>query len=337
MKGELVGTVVKNESVIRIFRQLDPVAGFQYFLEKDGELKLFDAFGEREYEFRMPYPVVLDRWLDRNVWPAVRSVDLKVYHIEDNDLDAKIGGQELGAWWEKALAYYKSYDDLGFWKEYWGLLKDERETLFYFFEKLFKENVLKDWQEWAEFHGRILNVSLGEYRGKLIDHFIEHMSYVLECNLKMPKNKAKGLFVWLTTHEAHNWEWDTTSIMGIALNGLFEWDYLTADEREAMSIAIYERLKELAKKEEKWAGLSLEDWVELLKKKLVKDGVIKDTDTFWKWIRQKIKKEDMYDLLCWAFEEKVDWVWMPRKERKELAKAMEEFIIEKLEAENKCV
>jgi predicted Fe-S protein YdhL (DUF1289 family) len=39
--------------------------------------------------------------------------------------------------------------------------------------------------------------------------------------------------------------------------------------------------------------------------------------------------------LNWVFEENVDWYWMPRKEKRELASALEEYIIEKLEKKTK--
>ncbi|MFZ8786844.1 hypothetical protein [Thermocrinis sp.] len=329
---ELVGTVeFRDGSVVKILRQYYPALGFQYFLEENGELKPFDAFGEREYGFRMPYPVMLDQWTVR------RSVDLKVYHIEDDDWGAEIGGQTVREWCEKAFCYYEGDEEMDFWREYWGLLKDEREALYYFFEKFLREkkNVSRKerWKEW-EFRRIILNVSLGEYRERLVEHFIEKMVYVLECGLEEPRNKAKGLLVWLDEHEANDWGWSMVSIMDTALNGLYEWDYLTAEEREEMASAIYERLEELAEKEEDWAGLSLEKWLDLLKKELVERKVIKDTDTaFWKWIKRYLERrdEDMYDLLWWTLEENADWYWMPCKEKKELASALEEYIIEKLE------
>jgi hypothetical protein len=118
---EFVGTV--NETV-KIFRQFDPALGFQYFLEEGGELRPFDAFGEREYGFRMPYPVELEQWIDR------RAVDLEVYKIEDNGWDAEIGGQRIREWCEKALCCYEGNEEMDFWREYWGLLKDERKTLY---------------------------------------------------------------------------------------------------------------------------------------------------------------------------------------------------------------
>ncbi len=315
-KFEVVGTL--NET-IRIWRQFDPASGFQYFLEENGELRSFDAFGEREYGFRMPYPVMLDRLIDRG------SMDWEV---------CEIGGRELRLWYEKALQYYEKGGELGCWKEYWGLLKKEREMLFFALEHLFRreENI---WRKLLLFRRRVLNESLGKYRNKLIDHFIEKMVYVLENHkLEKPRNKAKGLLMWLDEHEAKSWGWSLESIMDIPLNGLYEWDYLTAEETEQMADAIYERLQELAEEEEDWAGLSLEEWLDLLKKKLVEKEVIKDTDAaFWKWIKRYLERrdQDLYDLLNWALEENVDWYWMPRKEKKELASALEEFIIEKLE------
>ncbi len=330
---EFVGTVVRGDATVKILRQFDPASGFQYFLEENGELRPF-AKGFK-YDCVAPYPFMFDEWLDR-----AGSVSLKVYHIEDDDWDAEIGGQKIRVWCEKALEYYESEEDLGCWREYWGLLKDERETLYYFFEKFFREekNVSeKEWWKVWEFRRIILNVSLGEYREKLVEHFIEKMVYVLEHGLEEPRNKAKGLLVWLDEHEANNWGWSMVSIMDTALHGLYEWDYLTAEERKAMADAIYERLQELAEEEEDWAGLSLEEWLDLLRKELIKRKEIKDDADFWKLLKRRVDREDLYDLLNWAFKENVDWDWMPRKEKKELASALEEYIIEKLEAEKECV
>jgi hypothetical protein len=321
---ELVGTF-EFFGEVKIFRQFDPAKGFQYFVEEEGKLRPFeDAY--KGY-CSVPYPLMLDQWIDR-----AASVDLKVYHIEDDDWDAEIGGWKIREWCEKALQYYESEDDLGCWKEYWGLLMAERETLFYFFEKFFREtkNVSqKEWWKLREFLREILNISLGEYRERIIDSFIERISYVLEGeDFEKPKNIAKGLLVWLDEHE----------VLGDMLNGLYEWDYLTAEEREEMANAIYERLEELAEKEEKWAGLSPEEWLELLRKRLVEEKVIKDTDAaFWKWTKHHMAKkdaEDIYDLLSWVFEGNVDWDWMPREERRELAEEVMDLIKERLEEEN---
>jgi hypothetical protein len=325
MELEFVGTVIRNESAVRIFRQFDPVVGFQYFLEEDGELKPFvDAFNGY---CSAPYPFMLDHLIGRS------SVSLKVYHIEDDDWDAEIGGQKIKVWCEKAMHYYESDEELGCWREYWGLLKDERETLFYFFEKFFRKekNVSeKEWWKVGKFRRIILNVSLGEYREKLIDSFIERLSPMLSgCDLEEPRNKAKGLLVWLE-------EYGGEDCLRDMLHGLYEWDYLTAEEREEMELAICERLEELAEKEENWAGLSVEDWADLLKNKLVKEKVIKDTDeAFWKWIKHYLERKDgdLYSLLELEFEGNVDWDWMPRKEKKELAEALKELVIEKLEEE----
>jgi hypothetical protein len=341
MELEFVGTVIRNESAVRIFRQFDPVVGFQYFLEEDEGLRPFDAFGEREYGFRMPYPVMLDRWIDETVWPAVRSVSLKVYHIEDDDWDAEIGGQKIKVWCEKALHYYESDEETDFWREYWGLLKDERETLFYFFEKFFQgeRNVSRiEWWKLLNFRRKILNVSLGEYRDKLVEHFIYHLSYVLERGLETPKNKAKGLLVWLEEHEARNWGWSMVSIMGTILHGLYEWDYLTAEERQEMALAIYGRLEELAEEEEDWAGRRAEEWLDLLKKELIARKEIRDTDKWlldlWKnWLRYYIDRLEPYEILDIVFKGNPDWDWMPRRERRELAEEVINLIKAKLGTE----
>jgi phenylpyruvate tautomerase PptA (4-oxalocrotonate tautomerase family) len=334
-KLELVGTVeFRDGSVVKIFRQYDPVLGFQYFLEEGGELSPFDAFGEREYRFRMPYPVMLDEWIDR------MSAGLKVYQIEDDDWDAEIGGQKIREWCEKALQRYES-DEVEFWKEYWGLLKDERETLFYFFEKFLREkkNISKkDWREWWEFRRTILHASLGEYRDKLVDHFIHHLSYALERGLEAPRNKARSILVWLNEHEANNWGWSLTSIMDTWLGGLYEWDYMTAEERKEMASAIYERLEELAEEEEDWAGRSAEEWLDLLKKELIARKEIRDTDKWvldlWKnWLRYYIDRLKPYEILDIVFKGNPDWDWMPRKEKMELAEEVIDLIKDKLEAE----
>ena len=305
---------------VMIWRQFDPKVGFQYFLEENGELKPFDAFGERGYGFRMPYPVELDTIIERS------SGSLEVWKIEDDDWDAEIGGQKIREWCEKALQRYESEEDLGCWKEYWALLKDERETLFYFFKKFWRENEntsKKEWREWWKFRSTVLN--LGEYREKIADILIDKLADYLDIRgsdgyLRWPRNKAKGLLVWIKEHDADLRDF---------LNGLVEWDALTAEEGEEVEDAIYERIKELAEKEEDWAGLSTEEWLDLLKEELIKGKKIKDDADFWKLLKRR--RKDLYSLLNWAFEENADWYWMPRKEKKELASALEEFIIEKLE------
>ena len=313
---------------VMIWRQFDPKVGFQYFLEENGELKPFDAFGERGYGFRMPYPVELDTIIERS------SVSLEVWKIEDDDWDAKIGGQKIREWCEKALQRYESEKDLGCWREYWGLLKDERETLFYFFEKFWRENEntsKKEWREWWKFRSTVLN--LGEYREKIADILIDKLALNLgirgsDGSVRCPKNKAKGLLVWIKEHDAD---------MRDFLNGLVEWDALTAEECEEVEDAIYDRIWELAEKEENWAGLSLEEWLDLLKEELIKGKKIKDDAAFWKLLRRYVDREDLYSLLNWAFEENANWYWMPRKEKKELASALTEYIIEKLEEEKSTV
>jgi hypothetical protein len=315
---EFVGTL--NET-IRIFRRFDPALGFQYFLEENGELQFFDAFGEREYRFRMPYPVELDQLIDR------RSVDLKVYHVDDDDWDAEIGGQKIREWCEKALRYYEGEEEMDFWREYWGLLKDERETLFSFFEKFLREkkNISKkDWREWWEFRRKIFN--LGEYREKVADILIDKLADNLDIRgsdgyLRWPKNIAKGLLVWIKEDDADLRDF---------LNGLVEWDALTVEECEEVEDAIYDRIHELAEKEEDWAGLSLEEWLDILKRELIKRREIKDDADFWKLLKHRVDRGDLYSLLKLAFEENADWYWMPRKEKVELAEALEEFVLEKL-------
>jgi hypothetical protein len=322
---ELVGTFVWKGEVKKIFRQFDP-EGFKYFVEEEGKLRPFEnAF---EGYCSVPYPLILDQWIDR-----ASSVDLKVYHIEDDDWDAEIGGWKIREWCEKAMQYYESEDDLGCWREYWGLLMDERETLFYFFEKFFREkkNVSqKEWWKLAMFRRVILNFSLGEYRERIIDSFVERMAYVLEGeDFERPKNIAKGLLVWLDEHED----------LGDMLNGLYEWDYLTAEETEEMENAIYFRLEELAEEEEEWAGLSVEEWLDLLKKELIARGEIRDTDRWvldlWKnWLRYYIDRLEPYEILHIVFEGNPDYDWMPYRERRRLGEAVIDLIKEKLKEEN---
>jgi len=330
---ELVGTFVWKGEVKKIFRQFDPAEGFKYFVEEGGKLRPFEnAF--KDYCL-VPYPLMLDQWIDR-----ASSVDLKVYHVEDDDWDAEIGGWKIREWCEKALQYYESEEELGCWREYWGLLMDERETLFYFFEKFFREkkNVSqKEWWKLWEFRRVILNFSLGEYRERITDSFIERISYVLEGeDFERPKNLAKGLLVWLDEHKARSWGWSLKSILGEMLNGLYEWDYLTAEEREEMANAIYFRLEELAEKEEKWAGLSPEEWLELLRKRLIEEKKIRDTEDWiqdlWRnWLRYYIDRLEPHEILDIVFKGKADWDWMPRKEREALAEAVMDLISERLE------
>jgi hypothetical protein len=114
------------------------------------------------------------------------------------------------------------------------------------------------------------------------------------------------------------------------LNGLVEWDALTVEECEEVEDAIYDRIHELAEKEEDWAGLSLEEWLDILKRELIKRREIKDDADFWKLLKHRVDRGDLYSLLKLAFEENADWYWMPRKEKVELAEALEEFVLEKL-------
>jgi hypothetical protein len=319
---EFVGTV---GSVMKVWRRLDPKVGFQYFIEKDGGLQVFDAFGEKSWLWRFPYPLELDEFLAR------KKHKLKVYEVED--LSGKIGGMEVREWCEKAVLYYEGEEE-GFWKEYWGLLVEEREILSDFFAEFFreKENISKKEQWKVEmFIEQVVVASLGEYRDKLADEFIEHLleyAFPYPYYPEYPKNEAKALLVWLDEFQGDPFE---------LMDGLVKWDYLTYYERKAMESLIYDRLLERAKKEKDWAGLNEEEWVELLKEKLLEEKVIKDDASFWKWIKERVEEEDMYELLIWELKGNVDWDWMPRKEKKELAEALEEFILEKLEAENKCV
>uniref|UniRef100_A0A7C5X4D4 Uncharacterized protein n=1 Tax=Thermocrinis ruber TaxID=75906 RepID=A0A7C5X4D4_9AQUI len=315
---EFVGIAESGESVIRIFRQFDSEMGFKYFIEKNGELQVFDAFGEKSWLWRFPYPLELDWFIDGN------ECKLKVYEVED--LSDKIGGMEVREWCEKALQYYEGEEE-GFWKEYWGLLAEEREILFDFFVEFFKEkeNISKKEQWKVEmFIRRVVIASLGEYRDKLADEFIEHLleyAFPYPDYPEPPKNSAKALLLWLDRFNGDAFE---------LMDGLVKWDYLTYYERKAMRSLIYNRLLERAEKEEDWAGLSEEEWVELLKEKLLEEKVIKDDVSFWKWIKRRIEKDDMYELLSFELKGNADWDWMPYEEKKELAEAVEEYIREKL-------
>lgn len=130
--------------------------------------------------------------------------------------------------------------------------------------------------------------------------------------------------MWIKEHDANLRDF---------LNGLVEWDALTLEESEEVEAAIYDRIWELAEEEEDWAGLSLEEWLDLLKEELIKRREIKDDACFWKLLKRRVERKDLYNLLNWVFEENVDWYWMPRKEKRELASALEEYIIEKLETQ----
>jgi hypothetical protein len=132
--------------------------------------------------------------------------------------------------------------------------------------------------------------------------------------------------VWIKEHDANLRDF---------LNGLVEWDALTLEESKEVEAAIYDRIWELAEEEEDWAGLSLEEWLDLLKEELIKRREIKDDACFWKLLKRRVERKDLYNLLNWVFEENVDWYWMPRKEKRELASALEEYIIEKLEKKTK--
>jgi hypothetical protein len=177
-------------------------------------------------------------------------------------------------------------------------------------------------------------------REALIEQFVEYLKESLYYDFeRSPRNWAKGLLVWLDEAPERSWGWSLASIMDIFLSGMEEWNDLEAEEREELAWDIYRRIEELAEEEEDWAGLSVEEWLELLKKELIKRKEIKDTDKWvldlWEnWLRYYIDRLFPYEILDIVFRWNPDWDWMPRKERRELAEKVINLIEEKLEEES---
>jgi hypothetical protein len=177
-------------------------------------------------------------------------------------------------------------------------------------------------------------------REALIEQFIEYLreSFYYDFRRK-PRGWAKGLLVWLETCPEASWGWSLASIMDIFLSGMDKWNNLEAEERKELAWDIYERLEELAEEEEEWAGLSAEEWLELLRQKLIEEKEIRDTDKWvldlWKnWLRYYIDRLKPYEILDIAFKGNPDWDWMPYGERRRLGEAVIDLIKEKLEEEN---
>jgi len=174
-------------------------------------------------------------------------------------------------------------------------------------------------------------------REALVNQFIEFLRDSLYYDyLRKPRNWAKGLLIWLDTTPERSWGWSLASIMDTFLSGMDEWNNLEAEERKELAWEIYERIEELAGKEEKWAGLSVEEWLDLLKKELIARKEIKDTDQWvldlWKnWLKYYIDRLEPDEILNIVFKGNPDWDWMPRRERKELAEEVINLIKEKLQ------
>jgi phenylpyruvate tautomerase PptA (4-oxalocrotonate tautomerase family) len=171
-------------------------------------------------------------------------------------------------------------------------------------------------------------------REDLIDRCVEYLKESL-YDEEEPKNWAKGILLWLDTCPEAGWGWSLRSIMGTFLRGLEEWNNLESEEREELARKILRRLVELAKKEEDWAGMTVEEWLELLKKELIKRGEIKDTEKWlenlWRnWLKYYINRLEPYEILDIVFEGYPDWDWMPKKEKRELAEEVLNLIKRKL-------
>ncbi len=177
-------------------------------------------------------------------------------------------------------------------------------------------------------------------RGALIEQFVEYLreSFYYDFE-KKPRNWAKGLLVWLEEAPEKSWGWSLASIMDTFLSGMDEWNNLEAEERKELAWDIYRKIEELAEKEEEWGGISVEEWLDLLKKELIARKEIKDTDKWvrdlWKnWLRYYIDRLEPYEILDIVFKGNPDWDWMPRRERRELGEEAINLIKEKLEEEN---
>jgi hypothetical protein len=177
-------------------------------------------------------------------------------------------------------------------------------------------------------------------REALVDQFVEYLreSFFYDF-METPRNWAKGLLVWLDNTPERSWEWSLASIMDTFLSGMEEWNNLEAEERKELAWDIYRRIEELAEEEEDWAGRSVEEWLDLLKKELIVRNEIRDTEKWiwdlWKnWLSYYIDRLEPYEILDIVFRGNPDWDWMPQKEKRELAKEVINLIKEKLEEEN---
>jgi hypothetical protein len=169
-------------------------------------------------------------------------------------------------------------------------------------------------------------------RKVLIEQFIEHLRESFYCDIRKPKNWAKGLLVWLNTTPEARWGWSLASIMDTYLSGMDEWNNLDAEERKELAWDIYKRLEELAEQEEKWAGLSPEEWLNLLRKRLIEEKEIDTEDWIqvWNWLRYYIDRLESHEILNIVFEGDPNWDWMPRKEKVELSEEVMNLIRRKL-------
>jgi hypothetical protein len=171
----------------------------------------------------------------------------------------------------------------------------------------------------------------------LVNQFIEFLRDSLYySHLRSPRNWAKGLLSWLDNAPERSWGWSLSSIMDTYLSGMDQWNNLRAEEREELAWEIYRRIEELAEKEEKWAGLNVEEWVELLKKELIARKEIKDTERWvsdlWNnWLKYYIDRLEPYEILDIVFKGNSDWDWMPSREKRELAEEVINHVKEKLQ------
>ena len=173
---------------------------------------------------------------------------------------------------------------------------------------------------------------------ELVDLFVDYLRLELKHynDGELPRNWAKALLIFAENLPERKWGWSWHSTFGSYFHGIPEWDELTPEEARKLANDIYYRIVELAKKEEEWAGLSVEEWIELFKEQLIKKKKIKGKGDwikeFWdNWLEYYRKKRfsDMY-IMETVLEGIPDWDWMPADEAEELTEEVMGYIYAQL-------
>jgi len=144
---EKVGILERDGDIITIWREIRGFCKWKYYVEENGELRLFQAFKAGKWR-----PSLLEKWIEKKEEEEY-VLYLEVERINDRSLDRKIAGQSLRGWYEGFLSYFETetgelllwtefdslrqvYDFVEYeappcdeWESYWRLLKWEREKL----------------------------------------------------------------------------------------------------------------------------------------------------------------------------------------------------------------
>jgi len=144
---EKVGILEKDGDIITIWREIRGFCKWKYYVEENGELRLFQAFKDGTWR-----PTLLEKWIEKKEKEGY-VLYLEVGRINDRSLSRKIAGQSLRDWYEGFLSYLETetgelilwtefdslrqvYDFVDYevppydeWEAYWKLLKWERQKL----------------------------------------------------------------------------------------------------------------------------------------------------------------------------------------------------------------